>query len=154
MPTTFDYTFDGKVTWDIVSQSWDTDTAALKLETAIKEAAEIPANEASYLGELCVMLSCTKDVTFTANGVKPSPIWLRFQDLLKGSVQPADLWNTRKQLPNTLVDAWKAAFLAAQDLFVIDPAQLPDDRLTDDQREALKDVNSPLAGVVLSSINP
>lgn len=148
-----DYTFGGRLSWDIITQSWETDTVASKLQKAIEDAVELSQDEKSIVEEYCVFLSCTRGLHSHVNGTRPAAPLVEFIAVLSDldRLTPDNLWNFRKRAPNTLIAAWRAAFMANQNLFIIDPAQLPDEELTDEQREEAKDINSPLAVTALDS---
>lgn len=146
-----DATFGGKIHWDISVQSWDTDSEALKLEQAIKGTVAIEPKEEAMLSEFCVLLSCTREVAFSVNGEKPVLAWYQFREMITQQESPAELWAARKALHYGILGAWRAAFSDKQQLFVIDPAQLPEGDLTPSQKEELKDKNSPLAVTAANS---
>jgi hypothetical protein len=148
-----DYTFGGKVSWDITLQSWETDTIASKLQKSIEDALELADDEKSIIEEYCVFLSCTRGVYPHINGTRPGATLVEFMAVLSDldRLTPNDLWSFRKRAPNALVGAWRAAFLAAQELFVLDAGQLPDENLTPAQQEEVKDINSPLVSAAPNS---
>lgn len=142
-----DHTFGGKLTWDIVPQSWETDTIATKLQNSIETAVEVSKDEAAMLEEYCVFLSLTRGIHPHINGTRPGATLVELIAVVNDwpRMSPVDVWNFRKRLPNTIAAAWRSAYIAGQELFILDPAQLPDEDLSAEQLEEVKDINSPLA---------
>lgn len=140
-----DHTFGGQLAWEIEAQNFETDTIAEGIERDILATrAEWTDIEKKIISELSIILSCTKSLAIIGTK-KPAPAVLRMVEVLTVHPEPAALIEWRLKLPYKLRDAWHSAWAEGQDMFSVDPAQLPTSALTPSQLEELKDKNSPLA---------
>lgn len=140
-----DTLIENQLEWDIDAQSLFSDTEAEAIERSIKETRESWSDaEVSIITELAYLLSCTHSVTVVGTA-KPAPAVLKMIEVINNRPAPAELFLWRIKLPYKLRNAWTSAFDKAQNMFSVDPAQLPTVVLTPDQQEQLKDKKSFLA---------
>jgi hypothetical protein len=142
----FDYTFSGQLEWEIDAQCFETDIAAEALERDMLATRETwTAVEKNIIGQFSILLSCTRSVKRVGKK-KPAPAVLQMVELVNKHPAPDEMVAWRFKLPYKLRSAWEGAWTDAQDMFSVDPSQLPDEALTSEQQEQLKDKNSFLAG--------
>lgn len=150
-----DFTFDGRVAWDIKPRTLGSYTRRDALAEQIKAALALPNGahtkeiEANVF-TLAYLLASTAGVAFAFNGKERGGLkdFKRWWELWKSkSADLKQLYMGFVELAEGVIIAWREAFEDAQMLYDPDPAQVPDSHLTPEQREALKDPAAPLAEV-------
>lgn len=140
-----DHTFGGKIRWEIVPQSMAVDLEAIGLERMINEAIpDVPEEQKARLSEFAVIYSSTQCIEIDISTAKPAirafyAVWQKHDKMT-----PEQLWRWRVALPYQVWTAWQAAWNDAQSLFDTDPAELPTDALTLEQKAEAETTGSPL----------
>jgi hypothetical protein len=143
-----DSALDGLLEWDIDPQSLFTDAEAEAIEREILATREIWKDEdKSMVTEIAYLLSCTRALK-VVGAKQPKPAVFRtiteIINVLTNRPNPADLFTWRLRLPYKVLFAWREAFNEAQDVFSVDPAQLPTSALNEAQKAEAADNKSPL----------
>lgn len=132
-----------KITWHIVPQSLKTDFHAKSLERGIL--AECPSADLSEVRTFTLLMSCTTGLEFDAararSALQEFKLFIE-QDVV--SMSSAALWERRLNMPLQIWTVWISAFNKGQELFDADPAELPTDVLTEDQKVEAATPGSPL----------
>jgi len=146
---------------DFITFKCDPQTIALDIQADILErkiAAAVGIDEKHkqrrILSTFCVVYMCTLDVSVHLTDRTSKTLgalceaWQR-----RNEMSPAELWDMRATMPHTLWAEWFRQWDNAQRLFELDPAEVPDDMLSTDQKEELKDPQSPLASAAEASLD-
>lgn len=146
MATKNDNTLGGRVFFKLVPETQYTEGKRLALYNRIK--AELPdfdTYDESAIYELSLIVSCTDTIEFTFNGHERMPL-INFRAYwLDVPTQSAfDLVNGWLHLPSTIIKAWRREWNDAQEMFDVDPAELPSSMLTPAQKKEAEDPTSPL----------
>lgn len=143
------YTLDGRLEWDIASQSLDTDLQTEAIERGILAAVpDLTEENKKTVKEFATILSCTDDLKASWKGGEHkslSAFVTMFEKWKANQLSYAELWKWRTKTPYRLISIWIDAYLANQSLYEVDPAQLPTEALSAEQKEQLKDKDSFLA---------
>lgn len=133
-----------KITWNIAPQTLKTDAQARALERAIL--ADCPGEDTKDVRAFTVMLSCTRGLEFNTKTARPA--LQTFKQFIEHGVDGMSgeaLWNARQEIWLPVWYAWIGGFNEGQQLFNTDPAEIPDDELTEAQKAELARRDSPLA---------
>jgi hypothetical protein len=142
------------ITFTCEPQSWITDDKAEKLDREIAAAVGIEENPKdakqkklrAMLNTFSIVYACTTAVELH-NEARVDASLRTLYDLWqrRDELTLVELWNMRLQQPYTLWNEWFSQWDGKQRLFELDPAEIPDDMLTSQQKAELKDPRSPLA---------
>lgn len=143
----FDYTFGGQLTFDILPRSFATDIDMEAIQRDILATRENWTDEEKgIVYEIAILLSGTRSAKIVGKK-KPASV-VEMVEGINNRLPVDELLAWRQRIPHKLVIAWNNAWIAGQDIFDVDPAQLPTADLSITQREELKDKNSFLASPV------
>ena len=135
-----------KIKWHFAERTLFSDRQARLLEKGILDACQVDADDTNLLSTFVCILTITERVEFPSDKARPS-----LKDLpafLAGwpDMSPAAVWEYfNKRVARMVWVDWASAFTREQSLFLADPAELPFDVLTEEQRVEAADPNSPLA---------
>lgn len=133
------------ISFECEPQSMLTDTEADLLEQKIAAAAKVEdkGQLRRTLSSFCIVYICTRNIALNASErVDKSLVALHDMWLRRGDLSPVELWEMRQRMPHTLWNEWFRQWDAKQRLFDVDPAQLPDDMLDEQQKAEAKDPKS------------
>ena len=139
--------FDGLVEFFILTENLGSDLEAQGLERRILEAVpDMDEDMKSRLQDFTMLIAHTDCVEFHFDGREKRPLkeFQRFWEQ-HTTLSPEAIWAYRLKIPYKLLNAWRDEYRAGQQLFDVDPAQLPLNALTPAQREEAADPASPLA---------
>lgn len=129
-----DHTFDGQLKWTVEPQCFETDIHAAELEREmLATRTEWTAKEKEMVSQLSILLSCTTSVEIVGTK-KPATAVVKMTEMINNRPPADELVAWRFKLPYKLRDAWHSAWNEGQDLFSVDPAQLPSSELTEAQK--------------------
>lgn len=142
-----DYSFDGRIRFEISPASLFTDMRqeALRLRFS-EELPDLSPKEQEQVDQLAFWMSVTDDIQFTFDGREKKGLkffkdgWERHEAMTCREL--LDWW---MKLAFEVRTAWITKAGDGQDLFEVDPAQLPTNALTPAQKAELDDKDSPLA---------
>lgn len=141
-----DNTFGGRVIWNVAAASPYTDMLGEKLKKRFE--ADVPELDGAKLHEVNMMLNVlplTESIEFNFDGKEKR--WLcQFKANWEAveSMTTAQLGDFLYRLPYNIRTAWITAVNDGQVPFEVDPAQLPTDALTDEQKVEAATPGSPL----------
>lgn len=145
------HTLEGRLEWDISSQSIDADTQSDTIERGILATREEwSEDDRKMVKEFATILSCTDGLKLKRKGGEHKSLPVFVEQVEKWNAKLLsfeELWAWRIKIPYRLYTVWIDAYLANQFLYEVDPAQLPTEALSDEQKEQLKDKNSFLAEI-------
>jgi hypothetical protein len=132
-----------QISWNIAPQTLKTDSQARALERLIL--ADCPGEDVKDVRTFTVMLSCTRGLDFNTTTARAALRTFKqfIEQGIKGMSGEA-LWEVRQEIPLPLWWAWIKGFNGGQELFDPDPAELPLDALTEDQKAEAETPGSPL----------
>lgn len=129
-----DHTFNGQLSWEIEPQCFATDIEAARIERELLALrAEWTVKEKEIITGLSILLSCTNSVEIVGTK-KPAAAVLKMIEMINNPLISEVLIEWRFKLPYKLRDAWESAWVEGQELFSIDPVQLPTADLTEAQK--------------------
>jgi hypothetical protein len=129
-----DSTIGGQLSWNIDPQSFATDIKATPIERdLLATRTEWTPKEKEIIQALSILLSCTQSVEIVGTK-KPAAAVLKMVEFINTHPSPGELVEWRFKLPYQLKNAWEQAWAEGQQMFEVDPVQLPTDNLTDEQK--------------------
>lgn len=140
-----DYTFGGRISWNIAPQSLAVDLEASALERAIKTAIpDMPERQAERVQEFSIIYASTQCIEIETKTAKPviKAFFAAWQK--RDKMTPEQLWRWRVALPYSIWGAWQEAWQDSQSLFDTDPAELPTSALTIEQKAEAETTGTPL----------
>lgn len=133
--------------WQFIEATMYTSERVDELQKAIRDSGAVKESEDGMVYSFCLLLVHTRSVLFDAAKVQSESL-KKLPDFLAAweKASPAQLWDyRRKHISHSLFNQWGNDFSGEGSLFMADPAELPEDMLTEAQREDLvKNPNGPL----------
>jgi hypothetical protein len=141
-----DHTFGGRLRWIIEAMSLWTEMQQEKLFKELSAALpDLDDKERAELNNFCGWYVLVDDIEFMFDDKEKAAL-KKFRDNWKKreTMTPRELLNFWLKLPYAIRGAWVTAVNAEQDMFDVDPAQLPDEALTGEQKAEAATPGSPL----------
>jgi hypothetical protein len=136
-----------EIKWSIDMQSMYTDQHAKDLARSIREMCNVSPDVEWTIDEYTMLLSTTENIEFdeqqAGRVLKPLQAMQVFLQIWRD--EPIErIWEYRQRIPYALMNEWRKAWSAAQNLFLPDPAELPTEALTEAQKVEAATPGSPL----------
>jgi hypothetical protein len=135
------------IKWIFDETSLYSNEQADELAKRIQETGTVKESEGGTVGSFCILLVHTCGVTFDASKVKSESLKQLPEFLATWQkLSPTELWDYRRRhISHSLWRQWANDFSSEGNLLMADPAELPEDMLTEEQRLEASLPNSPLA---------
>jgi|GEM_PF-6527184 len=149
-----DSTLGGRIEWRIMPSSPYTDAIKTKLDRLFESIPDLTADEKALISDYSALLSLTEDIIFKFDGREKRLLtefasgWGR-----REKMSARQLFDFLMRLSYVIRSAWFAACYAEQVPFEVDPAQMPTEALTDEQKAEAADPASPLPPNAATSAN-
>ena len=134
-----------KLTWHISEVTPEVTRKASTLQKAIKAVCTIEPEDDNSLTNFSYYLAATRQMDYPAKARSAVRNLAVFIDQWQ-KLDAIEVWRFHQEyLPHNLKQVWDEAFGEAQNLFDLDPVELPDDALTPEQKAEAATPGSPLA---------
>jgi len=134
-----------KLTWHISEVTPEVTRKASTLQKAIKAVCAIETEDNNSLTNFSYYLAATRQMDYPAKARSAVRNLAVFIDQWQ-KLDAMEVWRFHQEyLPHNLKQVWDEAFGEAQNLFDLDPVELPDDALTPEQKAEAAEPGSPLA---------